>query len=122
MKSLSLYLLLLVFLANTTIATVWAQPCMMDKDSMSMKFGASMTDEMPCHDQIVQEEQKDSQNPDQNCEELCLFLNVLTSHASIISSNNISVPASKSIRILIDKESIDSIESLPLYRPPIILS
>lgn len=116
MKPLSLYLLFFVFLANTMIASVWAQPCVMDKDSMPMQSDVSMMGEIPCHD----EQEDEPQN--QNCEELCLFLNVLISQASIISSDVLSVPASKSIHILIENESINSIESLPLYRPPIILS
>jgi len=117
-KPLSLYLLLFVFLANTMIASVWAQPCVMGKDLMPMQSDASLIDEMPCHD--MQEDE--SQNQDQNCEELCLFLNVLISQASIISSDNLSVSTSKSIHTLIDNDSINSIESLPIYRPPIILS
>lgn len=122
MRRLTLYIFLFVFLANTMIASVWAMPCMMDKGLISQQLDVSEiavnnSSDFPCHDMQDNKEQDESQG----CEDLCLCLNVLVSQTPIIYSDNLIISALSTTHFSISNETIASINSAPLFRPPIIL-
>lgn len=118
MKSYFLFAFIFVFLANIMVASVWAMPCVMDKDLMSQQIDINKSAEMPCHI----EQEKTKKDEDQNCDDLCLCLNVLVSQTPIFNSCNFSITAVSPTHFSIRDEKIASIILAPLFRPPITLS
>jgi hypothetical protein len=117
MKKLALFIFAFMFLANTLVVSAWAKPCMMDSPTqMSQDMDASMSGDMPCHDENTQ-----GQSP--HCDGVCLCLHVLMSQTLIThDAETLKAPAIISERFATDHDLILTRGSLPLRRPPKLIS
>ncbi len=118
MKHLTLYIFMVVFVANTTVASAWVLPCLQDNTSGSIEFvDISNVDGKPCHD-----DQKQDQNMQCEDEGACLCLHMLMVQVPIINTAGLSLPHKLAYRFNINNDASTSVTLSPLYRPPIFLS
>ena len=124
MKRFSIVLLMTMFLANTTIVSAWAKPCMMN-DTISngemteISSNSDMGDIPPCHEENKLEIQNPQQSDTNHCEGVCLCLHVSITQTPVLPDLN-AVP---DVYLGTDtytlfKENMASYEGSPSNPPP----
>jgi hypothetical protein len=88
-KRFSIVFLMVMFLANTTLVSAWAKPCMMNDDTAMSEMSSSsdMGDTPPCHE----ENKSEKQAPLKHCEGICLCLHVSLTQTPLLT-DFITVP------------------------------
>ncbi|MCI5060576.1 MAG: hypothetical protein MRY79_05845 [Alphaproteobacteria bacterium] len=120
MRKTGLYILMVMFLANTTLVSAWAKPCMTDGTEMSeISSFSGMGDVPPCHEENNSKKQ-DTLN---HCEGVCLCLHVSLTQTPLLT-DLVAVPG---VRLGADvynlsNESVLSRDYSPSNPPPIFIS
>ena len=120
MKRFSIVLLMTMFLANTTVVSAWAKPCMMNDTEMTeMSSNSDMGDMPPCHEENKSEKQDPQQSDTNHCEGVCLCLHVSITQTPVLSDLN-AVPDIylSTETYTISKEDMASYEGSPSNPPP----
>jgi hypothetical protein len=113
MKKVILFILMVVFFANTVVVSAWAKSCLVnDFIQMSQNMDASLSGDIPCHDN--QNEQKNT-----HCDGICLCVHVSVSQAFITNDDVLNIPVIAHDRFVSENETISARATYPPHRPPI---
>ena len=113
MKKLFVFILMVMFLANTFVVSAWAKPCVKSSSFvMAQDMRANMDADMPCHD-----EKQQSQT--QHCDGLCLCLHVAMGQTVILNDFDVLEPLNISeVQFTISQDALVSRQTAPPRRPP----
>lgn len=115
MKNIVLYVVSLVFIANTLIASAGMMPCMQPLANNVIQSDMLAESDMPCH-----EEQKNDNK--EHCKDACFCLIYSASQTPYFESGNLSsLNINQQRFIVIDEHAVSKYSSV-LYRPPIYIS
>ncbi len=120
MKRFSIVLLMTMFLANTTVVSAWAKPCMMNDTEMAeMSQKSDMGDMPPCHEENKSEKPDPQQSDTNHCEGVCLCLHVSITQTPVLSDLNVVPDVYLSTETYtLSKEDMASYEGSPSNPPP----
>ena len=118
MKKIVLFIIAVMFLANTVAVSAWAKPCM---NNTAMETSQSMekatNDNMPCHGE--EESKEANQNPDKHCEGICLCLHASISQTPIVDSGvEYNLPIASKSTVGFSNDVMVSRTPIPPRRPP----
>ena len=130
LQRVGLFILTMMFLANTMIVSAWAQPCFtnsfMNTPVETEVESISESTEMPCHSHVDKTNPAQKENAQvtsnklhNHCDGLCFCDHALSSQTSVLFNfNTLTAPIVSSDNILTGNDNLYSLTVSPLRRPP----
>ncbi|MFK7795326.1 MAG: hypothetical protein AB8B89_08260 [Gammaproteobacteria bacterium] len=115
MKNIVLYIVSLVFIANTLIASAELMLCMQQIEINDLQSEVLAESDMPCHD----EQQNEN---DEHCKDACFCFIYSTGQTPFFELGNLNVLNMHQQRFIVIDEYANSKYFSSLYRPPIYIS
>ena len=115
MKNIILYIVSFIFVANTFVVSASIKPCMHNDANDSTQIELMASSEMPCHS-----EQQDTHH--EHCQDACFCLHFSINQIPVVDSSHFNHVITHHEKLSDYDQLPYSINTSPLYRPPILNS